>query len=59
MSAAPSFGLDTKAGEAAVADRQTRSVVGALGVHSEADCAAVREEIAAHDAWGAAHDGRQ
>jgi hypothetical protein len=52
LSAAPSFRFETEDGETAVADRQTRSaVVDALGVHSEEDCEAVREEIAAHDAW--------
>lgn len=52
MSAAPSFRFDTEEGDTAVADRQTRSaVVDTLGVHSEADCEAVREEIANHAAW--------
>ncbi len=52
MSAAPSFRFDTEDGDTAVADRQTRSaVVDTLGVHSEADCEAVREEIANHAAW--------
>ena len=52
LSAAPSFRFETEDGETAVADRQTRSaVVDALGIHSEEDCEAVREEIAAHDAW--------
>jgi hypothetical protein len=52
LSAAPSFRFETEDGETAVTDRQTRSaVVDALGVHSEADCEAVREEIADHDAW--------
>jgi hypothetical protein len=37
-----------------VADRQTRArVVDALGLASEDDCEAVREEIRAHDDWGA------
>ncbi|MBB6645571.1 hypothetical protein [Halobellus ruber] len=52
LSAAPSFRFETEAGGTAITDRQTRSaVVDALGVHSEADCEAVREEIADHAAW--------
>ena len=52
LSAAPSFRFETEDGETAVSDRQTRSaVVDALGVHSEEDCEAVNEEIAAHAAW--------
>lgn len=60
MSTAPSFRFETDDGETAVADRQTRSaVVDALGVHAEADCEAVRDEIASHDAWGATHAGSE
>ena len=52
ISTAPSFRLDTEDGETAVADRQTRSaVVDTLGIHSEEECEAVREEIADHAAW--------
>ena len=52
MSTAPGFRFDSEDGETAVADRQTGSaVVDALGVHSEDECAAVREEIADHAAW--------
>lgn len=36
-----------------VADRQTRArIVDALGLQSEDDCDAVRDEIRSHDAWG-------
>lgn len=52
MSASPTFRLDSEAGASNVVDRQTTiQVVEALGLETEADCEAVREEIRTHDAW--------
>jgi CBS domain-containing protein len=53
MSTAPTFRLDAEGGATSVADRQTTTkVVDTLGLSSEADCEAVREEIRTHPAWG-------
>lgn len=53
MSPAPTFRLDSEAGASNVLDRQTTTqVVEALGLESEGDCEAVRDEIRDHPAWG-------
>jgi hypothetical protein len=53
MSTSPTFRLDAEGGATGVADRQTTTrIVDTLGLSSEADCEAVREEIRTHPAWG-------
>jgi hypothetical protein len=50
----PDFEFERRAGDGSehVADRQTRRlVVDTLGLTSEADCDAVRDEIRGHDRW--------
>jgi hypothetical protein len=50
-SSSPTFRLEAR-GSAGGVDRQTTiQVVDALGLDSEADCEAVREEIREHAAW--------
>lgn len=52
MSTAPTFRLDAESGASDVADRQTTTqVADTLGLESEADCEAIREEIREHSAW--------
>lgn len=59
MSSAPTFRLESEAGASNVVDRQTTStVVETLGLESEDDCEAVREEIRDHSAWGAGSPDR-
>lgn len=54
-SGTPSFRLDSEEAEASVVDRQTTThVVDTLGLTTEADCGAVREEIQDHPAWAEA-----
>lgn len=51
-SASPTFRLESEAEETGGVDRQTTAhVVDTLGLDSEADCEAVREEIENHPAW--------
>jgi hypothetical protein len=52
MSTAPTFRLDSEGGPSDVADRQTTTqVADTLGLESDSDCQAVREEIREHSAW--------
>lgn len=51
-SSSPTFGLDPQEEGQSSIDRQTTvQVVDALGMDSEDDCEAVREEIRNHPAW--------
>lgn len=51
-SAAPTFRLEAASDDTGSLDRQTTAhVVDTLGLETEADCEAVREEIENHPAW--------